>query len=942
MSSGGARPSLYLIDAHSLIFQVFHALPEMSSPAGLPTNALFGFTKDLLYLRHEKKPDYLVCAFDQPGPTFRQSLYPQYKAQRGPMPDDLQLQIPLIHQVLEAMHIPVLSRDGYEADDVIATVAAAAVQQGLEVFICSSDKDCRQLLGDHVKIFNLRKRQVLDAAGLQADWGVRPDQVVDLQALMGDAVDNVAGVPGIGLKTGAKLLQEYQTLDNLLLHLEAISGAKRQENLRSHGPQVADNRCVLRLATDVPLPLDWDRWKSRPWDAPCLLSLFRQWGFQRLAEQVRAEGRAQLAAAPVQGSLFDGIVAEDGQPAAAGTAGEWPAIYHLVNTEEQFAGFFREFVRQPRFAVDLETTSLRPRQAEVVGLAFCWQAGEAWYLPVRGPQDEPVLDPARTLQRLKPIFESAPPLKVNQNIKYDLQVLRQQGLQLAGVAGDPMVADYLLHAGERSHNMEALADKHLNHRVIPITDLIGKGKQQLRMDQVPTARVAEYAGEDADVAWRLCARLEALLEAERWRRPAQPPADPPPLYLYDDLEIPLIEVLAELEFNGIRLDLPRLARLRQEMDLQLQALEQEIHHSAGRAFNIASLKELRQVLFDELRLPIKRKTDITGEPSTAQETLEKLASEGHELPRKLVEHRRIAKLKGTYVDALPELVNPGTGRIHTQFNQTVAATGRLTSSAPNLQNIPIRSEQGGQIRQAFLPEEGWLLLCADYSQIELRLLAHCSGDAELRRAFALDRDIHARVAAQVFAVPESAVTKDMRRAAKTINFGVIYGMSAFGLAQRLEMSQDEAARFIDAYFQGYPAVLAYQDALLEKCRQQGYVSTILGRRRAISGIRPYSTCKGRTQPEREAINMEIQGSAADLIKMAMVSIHRRLKRENRRARMLLTVHDELVFEVPPDELAEVAQLVRHEMTGALADRLQVPLKVDVSVGPNWLEVEELK
>jgi DNA polymerase-1 len=933
---------MYLIDAYSLLFQVFHAIPEMSSPTGLPTNALFGFTRDLLFLRTERKPDYLVCAVDVAGPTFRDRLYPAYKAQRAPMPEDLAPQIPLVHQLLEALRVPALGVEGYEADDILATVAVAAARRGLTVFLCTSDKDCRQLISDRVFLYNLRKHQVLDRAGLLQDWGVTPEQAVDLQALVGDPVDNVPGVPGIGLKTAAKLLQEYGTLDNVLANIDRIPGVKRQENLRAAADTVRQGRQLLRLATDVPLPLDWEAWRLREWDAPRLLALFQEWGFRRFAEQMRQECLAQTPAAEpagrglaVQGELFpfganvQVATKPSGQTTDHGprTTDSWQATYHLVDTPEAFESFLRQLRAQKRIAVDLETTGLDPRRAALVGYAFCWRPGEAWYLPVRAPEGAAALDPAQTLARLRPVLEDAGVAKVNQNIKYDLLVLRQHGVTLAGLAGDPMVADYLLHSGERSHSMEELARRYLNHPVIPITDLIGKkGKNQLRMDQVGTARVAEYSGEDADVAWRLCEYLEPELGRQRLKP------------LYDDLEVPLIEVLAELEFNGIRLDIPLLHRLGQEMAQQLAAIEQEIYGLAGHAFNIASPKQLRQVLFDELKLPRQRKTDITGEASTNQETLERLAALGQPLPQKILEHRQVAKLKGTYVDALPQLVDPATGRIHASFNQTVAATGRLSSSDPNLQQIPVRSEQGRQIRQAFLPAAGWRLLTADYSQVELRLLAHFSGDAELRRAFAEDRDIHAAVAAQIFGVAERDVTAPMRRVAKTVNFGVIYGISALGLAQRLGISREEGARFIDAYFARYPKVQDYQARLLHDCRRTGYVSTILGRRREISGIRPSSTYQQRNQPEREAINMEIQGSAADLIKRAMLNLYRRLRRERRRARLLLQIHDELVFEVPPEELPEVARLVEEEMTTALA--LEVPLKVDLAAGPNWLDVEE--
>jgi DNA polymerase-1 len=502
------------------------------------------------------------------------------------------------------------------------------------------------------------------------------------------------------------------------------------------------------------------------------------------------------------------------------------------------------------------------------------------------------------LAALRPILQDAGVAKINQNIKYDLLALRGQGIQLDGIVGDPMVADYLLHAGERSHSIADLANRYLHHQVIPITDLIGKrGKQQLRLDQVTAHRVAEYSGEDADIAWRLAAHLEPKLSSEKLKE------------LYDNLEIPLIEVLAELEYNGIRLDLSRLRELGQEMARQLEAMEK----------------------------------DITGEASTDQETLERLAALGHPLPLAIIGYRQIAKLKGTYVDALPDLVNTATGRIHASFNQTVAATGRLSSSDPNLQNIPVRREMGRQIRQAFLPAEGWVLLAADYSQVELRLLAHFSGDEELRSAFALNRDVHSLVAAQIFRVAEADVTEDMRRMAKTVNFGVIYGMSAHGLAQRLRIPREEAGRFIDAYFTRYSSVLEYQSKLLSDCRQRRYVGTILGRRREITGVRPDSTYQQRNQSEREAINMEIQGSAADLIKLAMLNIHRRLRRERRRAKMLLQIHDELVFESPPEELAATAALVREEMTTSVeaALKLQAPLRVDLGAGPNWLDVESL-
>jgi DNA polymerase-1 len=932
-----------LVDAHALVFQSFHAIPAMTGPDGRPTNALFGFTRELFFIRDELKPDYLLCAFDLPGPTFRSDLYPDYKAHRPPPPDDLNAQVPRIQAVIEAMNLPVLTATGFEADDVMATVAAAAEKRGLNVLIATSDKDCRQLLTDRVRMFNLRKRTEFGRAELLADWGVAPEQVVDFQALVGDSVDNVPGVPGVGPKTAAKLLQQYGTLDNLLAHLDELPKGKMKENLLANAENVLLSRKLVRLDTNVSLPMDWDAWRVHDYDAARLLPLFEEAGFRGFASKMRSAAKIAIStgvAAPPSGDLF-GDIAEPSLAATADDGGDFafgalaPAAddwcydnYCLVDTPDKFEEFLTALKKQKRFAIDLETTDLDPLRAELVGIAITWQEAAAHYLAVRGPEGTPVLDVATTLKALKPILESPAVAKINQNIKYDQLVLRQQGVELAGVAGDPMVADYLLRSGERSHNLDDMAHRYLNHENISITDLIGKkGKSQIRMDQVPTAKVASYAGEDVDVAWRLAERLEADLDREGMRK------------LYADVEIPLIEVLAELEFAGIRLDVPFLDRLSVDMAAQLAAIETEIHALAGHPFNIASPKQLRVVLFDEMKLPAQKRTATSGDASTDQETLEKLAALGHPLPKKITEHRQLSKLKGTYVDALPALVNPQTGRLHTSFNQTVAATGRLSSSDPNLQNIPARTEMGRQIRQAFIPRDGWSLLTADYSQVELRLLAHFSGDEDLRRAFAADHDIHASVAAGIFSVPEGKVTSEQRRVAKTVNFGVIYGMSAHGLATRLGISQKDAAKFIDDYFERFAAVAKYQERLLQKCAQEKCVSTILGRRRKIEGVRVQTSYSGLNQPEREAVNMEIQGSAADLMKLAMLETHRRLRAEKFQAKMLLTVHDELVFEAPLKEVKQLAAMVREAMSGAM--KLSVPLAVDVAAGPNWLDVEEV-
>jgi DNA polymerase-1 len=601
----------------------------------------------------------------------------------------------------------------------------------------------------------------------------------------------------------------------------------------------------------------------------------------------------------------------------------------LIDTAEKFQSFLDKLKKQKRFVFDLETMGLNPISDAVVGYAFSWEPKVAYYLPVRGPKEDATLDPASTLAALKPIFENPAVEKVNHNIKFDQMVLASNGVQLAGVAGDSMLAHYLLVPAARTHGLDDLTLDLLGHRNISITELIGKGKKQTTMDTVRTARVKDYAGEDADAAWQLAEKLEAELVSKGFRD------------LYDKLEVPLVAVLADMELTGIHVDVPFLEKLGADMAVELVGLEQEIHALAGREFKISSLKELQKVLFEELKLPVQRRTGIKNDPSTDSESLEKLAALGHALPKRLIQYRQVTKLKGTYVDVLPTLVDQKTGRVHSSFNQASAETGRLSSSDPNMQNIPARTEQGAQLRRAFIAREGWRFVTADYSQIELRLLAQFSGDETLRAAFAEDRDVHTAVAAQIFKVKESDVTKTQRGMAKTVNFGVIYGMSAVGLSARLAISRKEAEEFIDEYFARYPKVLSYQQRLLENVYKTGEASTILGRKRRFdpSAINPNSSYRMRAHAEREAINMEIQGSAADLMKRAMLAVHARLKAQKLQAKMLLTVHDELVFEAPPKEVAAVAKLAREEMIGAI--KLDVPLKVDVAAGPNWLDVEDV-
>jgi DNA polymerase I len=895
MSLAGQK--VYVIDANSLIFQVFHAIPEMTSPKGEPVNAVFGFVRDILYIAQEKEPNYLFCAFDMAGPTFRHELYADYKVHRTEMPDELVPQFPAIRRVLETLGIPILELETFEADDILATLARVTEELGGECYLVTGDKDCRQLITDQVKVYNVRKKLIYDAAELDKEWGVAPGQVVDFQALVGDPVDHVPGVPLIGPKIAKELLQKYGTLEAVLDHAHEVSGAKRKQNLIDSRQQAMLSRQLARLDANVPIEIDWAHGRLGGFDRERALAIFAEFGFHRFGDQLR---QLNVAEAPPT----------------------WEADYRLVNTLELFERFMTDLRRQSCISVDTETTNTSPTQADLVGFSFAWEPGEAYYLPVRAPLGEPRLELDTVVSSLRPILEDPAVRKIGQNLKYDMLVLRAVGIRLQGVAFDSMVASYLLDAGERNHNLDELAQRYLNHTTIRISELIGTGKDQKRMDEVPLPAITSYAAEDADVPLRLMPILGPKLREQELTD------------LFEQLELPLIDVLAEMEHNGVRVDVERLAELSRQYGERLIALEKEVYDLAGHPFNIGSTKQLQQVLFEEQKLPVITKVK-TG-PSTDVSVLEELAHQ-HPLPAKIIEYRQFAKLKNTYVDALPGLINPRTGRVHASFQQAVAATGRLSSSDPNLQNIPIRTEDGRAIRSAFWPaQEGWSMLAADYSQIELRVLAHFSNDETLCGAFASDEDIHTRVASQVYGVAMADVTSEMRRTAKAVNFGVIYGQSPFGLAKTLGIEKDVAAAFIDNYFDRHPGVEEFLKTILVECRAKGYVSTILGRRRAIRGVRP-DPGRQRNLSERTAINTVIQGSAADLIKLAMVAVYRRMARERLRSKLLLQIHDELVFEVAPDEIEAMKRLVIEEMTGAR--KLALPLKVDLAIGRNWAEAE---
>ncbi len=909
-----AGQTVWVVDAHSLIHQVFHAIPDMTSPTGQPVNAVYGFARDLLFLLESKQPDFLFCAFDLPGKTFRHQLYEQYKAGRPDMHEDLVPQIGFVHRMVEALGIPLLAYEGFEADDIVATVARLTDELGGRCFIVSGDKDCRQLITDHVKLYNIRKNEVIDRAVLKEEWGVAPNQVVDYQALVGDSTDNVPGVPLIGPKAARDLLEKYHSLENILAHVDEVGGTAKKENLKKFREQALLSRQLVKLDAHVPVAISWKSARPDGSNHARARALFEEFGFRRLAERLpHILGTLRVPSEPGTG------------PASGCPVPDTMPVYVTIDTPEALAALVGELWRQPQISVDTETTHIWPRWAEIVGISLSWNERQAYYLPLRGPEGSRLLDREKTLEALRPVLESTAIGKLGQNLKYDRIVLRNAGIELAGTPFDTMVASYLLDAGQRNHSLDDLAKRYLHHVTIKIEELIGSGKHQKRMDEVPVPQITDYAAEDALVPVRLQPILARRLEAESL------------VPLFRDLEMPLIDVLVELEYNGVKLDVRRLAELSDNFGQQIGRLEQEIYAMAGHEFNIASPRQLQEILFVEKKLPVIKRTAKTG-PSTDVDVLEELALR-HPLPAKIVEYRQYSKLKGTYVDALPQMIHPGTGRVHASFNQVVTATGRLSSHDPNLQNIPVRTEAGRAIRSAFVPgEEGWSLVAADYSQIELRVLAHYTADQRLCEAFQRDEDIHARVAGQVNNVPLEEVTADMRRQAKVVNFGTIYGQGSVNLARQLGIERETASKFINSYFETYPGIERFLIESLAECRKQGYVTTILGRRRAIEGVRA-DAGRSRNMAERTAVNTIIQGSAADLMKLAMLAVYRRLKREQHPARMLLQIHDELIFETPAGAVDYLAKLLREEMSGVY--QLRVPLKVDVKAGPNWADTKEI-
>ena len=927
--------TVFAIDSHSLIYQVFHAMPEMTGPRGQPVAAVHGYLRDLCDIIEKHKPDYLACTFDLSEITFRNELFDEYKAHREEMPVDLRSQVSEIRRFLAALSVPVLECAGFEADDIMAGLAKAANEQQGKCVLVTSDKDCRQLITDHVSIYLIRKNLFYGAPELMTDWGVRPDQVVDFQAMVGDPVDNVPGIPLIGPKAAKELLEKYGTLESILDHAHEVSGQKKKENLLAGRERAMLSRQLVRLRDDAPLVIDWEKLRPGGGDTAAVNAICQELGFRQLGQRLLKVFCGTDAPTPLpaeftsEGEKSDASAAEESSPATPTfEESPWNVRYETIKTESQLTSLIAEMQKQKRLSIDTETTSPHPRRAEIVGYSISWEPDVAYYIPVKAPPGDPQLDSTKVAAMLKPVLERQEIAKVGQNIKYDMIVLRGAGIDIGSAAFDTLVADFLLEPGIRSHNLDELSARYLKHTTVKIDSLIGSGKTQKRMDEAPVEKVAWYAAEDADVALKLTNILQQRIETSGFST------------LFHEVEMPLVEVLAEIEYNGFRIDSQLLRSMGDKFGRQLELMRAEIYAIAGREFNIDSRLQLAALLFDEFKLPVLKKTK-TG-ASTDAEVLEDLAKL-HPLPRKIMEYRQVAKLKSTYIDALPEQVIPATGRIHTSLKQDVAATGRLSSTDPNLQNIPIRTEAGRDIRSAFLPgPDGWLLLSADYSQIELRVLAHFCQDEALLTAFREKEDIHTRVAAQVHKVAPTDVDREMRRRAKAINFGIIYGQSAFGLSKALDISQQEATTFIEAYFAQYPSVAKFMDRVLDDCRKNGYVETILGRRRPVEGVRPLAVraaSKQKTLPERIAINSVIQGSAADMIKKAMIGIHRRLKNEKLQSKMLLQVHDELVFEFPPDEQTRLVAIVKDEM--GTFDGFTAPLEIDVKIGPNWANCESL-
>ena len=907
-----SRSTFVLIDGSGYLYRAFHALPPLANRAGEPTGALFGVF-NMLRATLKEKPAHVAFVADASGPTFRDAIYEQYKAHRPPMPDDLRAQIEPMLELVGALGFPILRVAGVEADDVIGTLAVQAAAQGEDVVISTGDKDLAQLVDDRITLVNTMTNSTLDPAGVVQKFGVRPDQIVDWLALVGDSADNIPGVPKCGPKTAAKWLGEYGTLDAIVANADKIGG-KIGESLRAALPQLPMSRQLATIKTDVELDVKPSALTFRDPDTAKLRTLYTRYEFKSALQELDAkQDSAGTQVMPAAASIV--TESAPAQPPKRD--------YELVLSQERFDAWLVKLRNSDLIAFDTETTSLDPMRAEIVGVSFAVEPGHAAYVPVAHdyPGAPAQLPRAAVLATLKPLLEDARKPKLGQHAKYDMNVLSNYGIDVAGVRYDSMLESYVWNSSGSRHDMDTLAKKYLDADTIHYEDVTGKGAKQIPFAQVDVERAAEYAAEDADITLRLHRALWPKLEAEPKLRA-----------VFEDIEMPLVPVLARMEQTGVLIDSARLKTQSQALGKRLLEIQQRAFAVAGRHFNMDSPKQLQQLLFEELQLPVTIKTP-TGQPSTNEEALEALADQ-HELPRLVLDHRTLAKLRSTYTDKLPEAVNPRTGRVHTSYHQAVAATGRLSSNDPNLQNIPIRTEEGRRIRQAFVAPAGCKILAADYSQIELRIMAHLSGDAGLLAAFHGNQDVHRATAAEVFGLPQDQVDANQRRAAKAINFGLMYGMSAWGLARQLGIDRAEANAYVKTYFERYPGVRDFMEQVREKARRDGYVETLFGRRLYLNEI--HSRNQGlRAGAERAAINAPMQGTAADIIKRAMIAVDAWLQTLGGAARMIMQVHDELVFEVREDRSDEIKLGVRERMSSAA--KLSVPLIVDIGIGGNWDE-----
>lgn len=918
---------LFLLDAYALIYRAYYAFiknPRINSK-GLNTSAVMGFVNTLHEVLSKEKPTHLGVAFDPAGPTFRHEAYPEYKAQREACPEDIKASVPIIKDILRAMRIPILEVEGYEADDVIGTLATKAGEEGVETYMLTPDKDYGQLVKPNVFIYRPRHDggyEVMGATEVEAKYGVpSPNEIIDLLGLMGDSADNIPGCPGVGPKTAVKLIAEYGSIENLLANTDKLKGAMKQK-VEDNKRQIEFSKFLATIKTDVPIALDMEQLKVEAPDEQELRTIFNELEFKTLADKIL--GKAQNSKLKPQNSqqldLF-GDIPSDGSEivdnSSFKTLNDIAHNYKLVDGEDEIKKLLDYLLTFQAISLDTETTSTSPIDAELVGLSFAAKENEAFYVPVPVERTEA----EKIVNIFKPLYENENIIKIGQNLKYDLEVLHNYGINLNGKMWNTMIAHYLIQP-ELRHNMDYMAEIYLHYKTIHIDELIGpKGKNQKSMRELPPSQVYEYAAEDADVTLKLKNALDPELKKYEVED------------LFYNIEMPLMPVLATMEMNGVRIDTESLKETSNVLTSRMNEIEQKIHEAAGEEFNIASPKQVGYILFDKLKITDKPKKTKTGQYVTNEEVLLSLKSKS-EIVELILEHRGLKKLLGTYVDALPTLINKRTGHIHTSFNQTITATGRLSSSDPNLQNIPVRGEEGKEIRKAFIPEPGCLFFSADYSQIELRVMAHLSGDENMIEAFREGHDIHASTAAKIYGKTIDEVSRDERSKAKRANFGIIYGITVFGLAERLEIGRDEAKQLIEGYFATFPKVKEYMERAKEDCRQKGYVETLFHRRRYLTDINSRNaTVRGFA--ERNAINAPIQGTAADIIKVAMINIHRRFKEENLRSKMILQVHDELNFSVYPDEKSRVEEIVIGEMQSAF--KMQVPLIADSGWGDNWLE-----